>query len=612
MRIVCDSCGAKYSIADEKVQGKVFKVRCKKCSHIIMVDGTASAGAQEEEATRVYDVSAGGGMPDAAGEEGGAIWYVVLDGAQTGPLTAREIEVQVNAGAVDADTYAWREGMEDWLRLGDVDEFAGHFGGADEGALGDDDDDPGFDEEATRVVSVSPEDHDSSGAAAGGFSFGSSFGGGGSIESFPSGGYSQVDNEPTAQAEPAPAPAASAGGGLAAAGGGGGGGFFSSAAASEPAASSGGGDMFSSAASAPASGGNGADEPHLVGERSENSVLFSLSSLTSMRGNEGGSQKSDLPTTEGSGLIDIKALASAQSSVRASSLDSMESDSVDMGGGPAIAAAAPAVLPLGTRKSNTGLIVGLSVMAVLIIGLVVAIVVVMGGGEDTPPPAPAGGGGEATAGGEQVAQADPNAGGTDNTQTPPPETTPPVDPNGQQVVAIDQDAGTPDATPAPEADAAATPEGTPTEEARQDEDEDEDEDEQEEREEREEREEVAQRDEDEDEEEEPTERRNPLEAIREAQEEEEEEEEDDLPSGLGRDDVRRTIRRYGSRIGRCDDGSGGRYTVSFVIQPSGSVTNVRAEDSGDVANCIARVVRGMDFPEFRGDSIPVTYPFNLD
>jgi len=27
MKIVCDSCGAKYSIADEKVAGKVFKLR---------------------------------------------------------------------------------------------------------------------------------------------------------------------------------------------------------------------------------------------------------------------------------------------------------------------------------------------------------------------------------------------------------------------------------------------------------------------------------------------------------------------------------------------------------------------------------------------------------
>ncbi len=39
MKIVCDSCGTKYSIADDKVRGKVFKIRCKKCSHIIVVRG---------------------------------------------------------------------------------------------------------------------------------------------------------------------------------------------------------------------------------------------------------------------------------------------------------------------------------------------------------------------------------------------------------------------------------------------------------------------------------------------------------------------------------------------------------------------------------------------
>ena len=39
MKIVCDNCGAKYSIADEKVAGKVFKIRCKKCTHVIVVRG---------------------------------------------------------------------------------------------------------------------------------------------------------------------------------------------------------------------------------------------------------------------------------------------------------------------------------------------------------------------------------------------------------------------------------------------------------------------------------------------------------------------------------------------------------------------------------------------
>ena len=45
MKIVCESCAAKYSIADEKVVGKVFKLRCKKCSEVMVVRGDDAADA---------------------------------------------------------------------------------------------------------------------------------------------------------------------------------------------------------------------------------------------------------------------------------------------------------------------------------------------------------------------------------------------------------------------------------------------------------------------------------------------------------------------------------------------------------------------------------------
>ena len=48
MKIACESCGAKYSIADEKVQGKVFKIRCKRCSEVIVVRGDQQGGGREE------------------------------------------------------------------------------------------------------------------------------------------------------------------------------------------------------------------------------------------------------------------------------------------------------------------------------------------------------------------------------------------------------------------------------------------------------------------------------------------------------------------------------------------------------------------------------------
>src|SRR5687768_11052713 len=39
MKLVCDSCGTKYSISDEKIAGKAFKIRCKTCSHVMVVRG---------------------------------------------------------------------------------------------------------------------------------------------------------------------------------------------------------------------------------------------------------------------------------------------------------------------------------------------------------------------------------------------------------------------------------------------------------------------------------------------------------------------------------------------------------------------------------------------
>lgn len=43
MKVTCQSCQARYTIADDKVRGKVAKIRCKKCGTTILVDGTDGA-----------------------------------------------------------------------------------------------------------------------------------------------------------------------------------------------------------------------------------------------------------------------------------------------------------------------------------------------------------------------------------------------------------------------------------------------------------------------------------------------------------------------------------------------------------------------------------------
>src|SRR5262245_31428027 len=135
MKIVCDACSAKYSIADDKVKGKVFKIRCKKCSNIIVVRGSgpgAAAGALGEEQapagfdqkeTRVYDYGADGAADAGLGADE-AVWHIVVDQEQVGPVTVAEVQRRFAGGEIDGDTFVWREGFADWQPLAQVDVFA--------------------------------------------------------------------------------------------------------------------------------------------------------------------------------------------------------------------------------------------------------------------------------------------------------------------------------------------------------------------------------------------------------------------------------------------------------------------------------------------------------
>src|SRR5262245_57779853 len=57
MKIQCQSCQAKYTIADEKVLGKVVKIRCKKCSATIVINGNEQPQAHGDDGgdTHVFD-----------------------------------------------------------------------------------------------------------------------------------------------------------------------------------------------------------------------------------------------------------------------------------------------------------------------------------------------------------------------------------------------------------------------------------------------------------------------------------------------------------------------------------------------------------------------------
>jgi predicted Zn finger-like uncharacterized protein len=299
MKIICDSCGTKYSISDDKVRGKVFKIRCKKCSHIIVVRG----GEGQEEAAAA---------PAAAAAEGG--WHIVVEGEQVGPIPEADVRARIERGEIRSDTYIWKEGFADWLKLSAVPEFS-------------------------------------------------------DLVPAESGSVSVGDVFASDSAAPQPTNGTERSGGRRRSGanrplfGDGGADVFAAPAAAAP---SSGGDLFgahsssssSSSSNWPSSGGGGVSMAghdggrveNLTGQRHENSVLFSLSNLQSLAMPAAKPSPSvnlgsaPAPTTEGSGLIDIRAMAASTRSLPSDGSTTTSDDDLPAFG--AFSPAAPVLLPM--------------------------------------------------------------------------------------------------------------------------------------------------------------------------------------------------------------------------------------------------------------------------
>ncbi len=370
MKIVCDNCATKYSIADEKVSGKVFKIRCKKCSHIIVVRGGEGADKPVEAPSAARS--------EATGSDE-AVWHLVIDREQVGPITADEVRQKFAAGEVDVETYAWREGFADWLRLGSIDDFAELAKLAPVAAAAA--------PAAVAAVAVA------TAAAPAASSTKDLFGGGDEAEGdlFAGAGNTTVDMPD----------ASGSSGGLF----GGGNGSLKSeplaAAAPEPAAAPRAKRQSSPAVATQAAAPSAEDASKMTGQRNENSMLFSLSSLQSMAtGASSSSSKSSSSSpssssssresgpppggvdtrpgfansqSEGSGLIDIRAMAASTLKKKDDKQDSSNDDLPSFSAPPVFSpVAAPILMPVPQSGTPPWLwpVVGLGVAAVLSIVVV--------------------------------------------------------------------------------------------------------------------------------------------------------------------------------------------------------------------------------------------------
>ncbi|HXX69381.1 MAG TPA: zinc-ribbon domain-containing protein [Polyangiaceae bacterium] len=375
MKISCQSCQSKYNVADEKVHGKIVKIRCRKCGSTIVVDGTKQGTANGSIGPSAGSVSSAPGIavpqPTISKAETTQPWHVNVAEDDQRTMTLAELVTAYGSGVVTQETYIWTEGMDDWKPLSEVEAvvLALHDAAAasqpsaagmlSSNGFGSDlrvGSGPGPDASASMSLS---ENNAIDGSDATRVYEGSRPS---AAQATPSGSLAAAA---PARAEPKRAavrrePRTRD--------------LFASRVNPDELRGGGGGDsgaaMLQMSASAPV------DDlaAKRLGERNENSVLFSLAVLTktaeTRTSNDPGSGSGD----DDSGLIDLKALAAKTESLRPGAVATDAAFSAPLG------AATPIIAPLGTVASPLGEAVGKGRLPLVIGTAAVVVLLLVAGG----------------------------------------------------------------------------------------------------------------------------------------------------------------------------------------------------------------------------------------
>ena len=337
MKIICDSCGAKYTVSDDKVQGKTVKVKCRKCSAVIVVSSSGE----------VSTAAAGAAHDSQGAAQAGTYTVSISDGDQR-QMTVEQVVAAYNDGTIDAETYVWTEGMGDWQPLREIDRLVDALHSA-----ADKDEGGGGGEDLSATVAMSD------GVRIGAGAYGAA----------PASAPTAIGlgAAPTAIQRAVPKAAAAKADVFSGRDGGNGASAFGFQAASAAAA-----------------------KPVVTGGE-ENSAIFSLSMLTAKAAAT--APTASAPSTssrsggEDSGLIDLKALAAggAKAAPMGMAVSAMPIDS-PLGGAAVFPLGAPAPPPPTTAtvappaKSNTALIAILGGL-VLLLGAALVFFMMRGGGD---------------------------------------------------------------------------------------------------------------------------------------------------------------------------------------------------------------------------------------
>jgi hypothetical protein len=143
MKFLCRNCKAKYQIADDKVVGRTLRMTCQQCGEPIVVrsGGSPSTGRQSQVSRPIAPMTLHGTGPLALGDFQRPVaqrelvvpqeeWHVAINDVPVGPMRRDEVARKIAMNAIDRDSLAWREGMDDWRPIKHIPELVKLFPGS--------------------------------------------------------------------------------------------------------------------------------------------------------------------------------------------------------------------------------------------------------------------------------------------------------------------------------------------------------------------------------------------------------------------------------------------------------------------------------------------------
>jgi predicted Zn finger-like uncharacterized protein len=132
MKFKCEKCGTRYTIADEKVQNRVLKIRCKVCENVITVRDPDGAGLEAppsairrptgSRAPAIAAAPLGDDFPNDRTSVGDPLapvsdveWYCAPDSGQAGPMPLERLRDMIRTGELKGEDFVWNETMSDWV-----------------------------------------------------------------------------------------------------------------------------------------------------------------------------------------------------------------------------------------------------------------------------------------------------------------------------------------------------------------------------------------------------------------------------------------------------------------------------------------------------------------